>query len=159
MNHDQFGRLVERLAAEMGPDLSGQRIAVWGLAFKANTDDVRESPAHKVIEALLARGASVVAYDPEAVESTRRVLGDRIQYAVGPYAALAGAGALVVCTEWSAFRRPDFATVKRLMRHPRVFDGRNLYDPDEMADAGFEYVSVGRPMSPLKGVESVIRAA
>jgi UDPglucose 6-dehydrogenase len=159
VNGDQFKRLVERVVADLGPDLTGQRIAVWGLAFKANTDDVRESPAHKVIEALLARGATVVAYDPEALTSTRRVLGDRIEYADGPYAALGGAEALVVCTEWSAFRRPDFATVKRLMSHPRVFDGRNLYDPEEMEEAGFQYVSVGRPGTPSEEVAKVVRAA
>ena len=145
VNDDQRAMMAARVREYFGGDLAGRRIAVWGLAFKANTDDVRESPAHSVIEGLLEAGAEVVAYDPEAAETTRVVFGDRITYAENDYAALDGADALVVATEWNEFRRPDFARVRAALRQPVVFDGRNLYDPKAMAEAGFDYYSVGRP--------------
>ena len=145
VNDDQREMMGRRVADYFGGSLSGKRIAVWGLAFKANTDDVRESPAHSVIEGLLAAGAEVFAYDPEAIETTRAVLGDRITYAADDYAALEGAAALVVATEWNEFRRPDFGRVKEMLVEPVIFDGRNLYDPQSMADLGFDYYSVGRP--------------
>jgi len=98
-----------------------------------------------IIDALASAGADIVAFDPEAVDSTRRVIGDLIEYGEDAYEVLSGADALVVCTEWNEFRRPDLVRMKQAMRHPVVFDGRNLYDPSEMAAAGFEYTSVGRP--------------
>ena len=145
VNDRQRELLAERVREHFGGDLSGRRIAVWGLAFKANTDDVREAPSHVVIRGLQAAGATVAAYDPEAAETTRVVLGDTIEYAPDAYAALAGADALVICTEWNEFRRPDFERVKALLKAPVVFDGRNLYDPARMAEMGFDYASIGRP--------------
>lgn len=145
VNERQRRRLAEEVVSHFGGTLKGRRVAVWGLAFKPNTDDVREAPSHYVIEVLLAAGADVVAYDPEARETTRQVLGDRIAYAESEYGALEGADVLVICTEWNEFRRPDFGRMKRLMKAPLIFDGRNLYDPKRMASLGFDYHSIGRP--------------
>ena len=127
-----------------GPDLEGKVIAVWGLAFKAETDDVRESPALAVIQGLLDSGAAVRAYDPHAMESARRVFGDSIFYAADPYDAAEGADALVVVTEWLVFRTPDFDRLGRAMRRRLIIDGRNLYDPDRLGPLGFEYHGIGR---------------
>ncbi|MDX1739824.1 MAG: UDP binding domain-containing protein, partial [Rhodothermales bacterium] len=121
------------------------RIAVWGLAFKPNTDDVREAPSHVVIRRLLEMGASVGAFDPEAIETTQAVFGDTIDYYRGAYDPLEGADALVICTEWHEFRRPDFGRVRGLLKNPVIFDGRNLYAEETMREAGFEYHSIGRP--------------
>ena len=145
VNDRQRARLVERIVDYYDGDLEGKTFAVWGLAFKPNTDDVREAPSHVVIRGLLDRGARVVAFDPEAVETTRQVLGDDIIYARDDYEALKGADALVICTEWNEFRRPDFEKVRRLLTAPVIFDGRNLYDPARMAEQGFTYYSIGRP--------------
>ncbi len=147
VNDAQRTRLGERIVDHFGGSLEGKNIGVWGLAFKANTDDVRESPAHSVIEVLLQAGATVTAFDPEAADTTRRIFGDRIAYADSPEAAIDGADALAVLTEWNAFRRPDFDEVKELLAAPVVFDGRNLYDPAFMHQQGFDYHSVGRPFS------------
>ena len=125
--------------------LAGRRVAVWGLAFKPNTDDVREAPAHLVIRGLLDEGAAVVAFDPEAMQTTREILGDAITYAENAYHALDGAEALIICTEWPEFRRPNFDKIKRLLKQPVIFDGRNLYNVQRMAEAGFDYHSIGRP--------------
>ncbi len=148
VNKTQYLHIVDRVLENLGADLSGRRIAVWGLAFKANTDDVRESPAHSVIRSLLDAGASVSAYDPEAAETTYHVLGDDITYAASLYEAIDGADALVVCTEWPEFRNPDWGRVRAELDTPFVFDGRNLYDPIEMARLGFAYHAVGRPHRP-----------
>lgn len=145
VNDRQRRLLADRVVDYFGGDLTGRRIAVWGLAFKPNTDDVREAPSHVVIRELLARGAEVAAFDPEAAETTRAVLGDVITYAPDDYAALEGADALVICTEWNEFRRPDFDRIRSLLKQPVVFDGRNLYDPVRMAEGGFDYFSIGRP--------------
>jgi UDPglucose 6-dehydrogenase len=145
VNDDQRRMLVDRISAYYDGDLQGKQIAVWGLAFKPNTDDVRESPAHVIIEGLLEAGATVRAFDPEAMETTRVVLGDRIAYVEEGYDALEGADCLVICTEWNEFRRPDFDRIRSLLNAPVVFDGRNLYDPKRMAEQGFEYFSIGRP--------------
>lgn len=134
-------RIVERL----GPDLRGRRLAVWGLAFKPQTDDVREAPALAIIEDLLRAGAAVAVHDPQAMTNTRRVLGDRVTYCDDPYAALPGADALVVMTEWMEFRSPDFERMRAAMRQPLIFDGRNLYAPSTLARYNLEYHSVGRP--------------
>ncbi len=142
MQRRKFGLAVGDF---FGGDLSGRRIAFWGLSFKPNTDDVREASSLVIIESVLSFGADVIAFDPEAMGSTRMVLGDRIQYGEDAYDVLGNADALVVCTEWNEFRRPDLQRMKDLMRQPVVFDGRNLYDPDEMAAAGFAYTSIGRP--------------
>ena len=151
VNGSQRVRMGEQIVAHFGGSLEGKRIAAWGLAFKANTDDVRESPAHSVIRVLLDAGATVVAYDPAAADTTRDVLGDDIDYAESQYAALEGADALVILTEWNAFRRPEFDTVRDRLRAPVIFDGRNLYDPEAVEAAGFTYFSVGRPGTDHEG--------
>ncbi len=146
VNQRQRRLLAERIIDHFGGSVEGRHFAVWGLAFKPNTDDVREAPAHEVIRRLLDAGASITAFDPEAIDTTRAVLGDAIAYAADSYSALHRADALVICTEWNEFRRPDFDKMRRLMATPLVFDGRNLYDPGRMAEAGFEYYSIGRPI-------------
>jgi UDPglucose 6-dehydrogenase len=125
--------------------LRGRTIAVWGLAFKPRTDDMREAPAVPIIEGLLKRGAKVRAFDPEARVSAERLFRRRIRYAPNAYDALVGAEALLVVTEWNEFREPDFARMKRLMKRPVVLDGRNLYEPQKMRGLGFTYASIGRP--------------
>lgn len=145
VNEAQKHLLVEKIRAHYGEDLSGLHFAVWGLAFKPRTDDVREAPALTVIEELLRGGASVAAFDPKAIETSRRVLGDRLAYADSAYAALEDADALVIVTEWNEFRFPDFDRIKATLREPVVFDGRNVYDPHQMAAGGFTYYSIGRP--------------
>lgn len=143
-NAAQAGRMVERIAARLGPDLSGRTIAVWGLAFKPNTDDVREAPSIAVIRALLERRAGVVAHDPQAIEAARGVLGEKVRFVGEAYAALLGADALLVATEWMEYRSPDFDRIRAALRTPLIFDGRNLWEPALMAQLGFEYSSVGR---------------
>ncbi len=145
VNARQRHRMVERMLTYFGGSLAQRRVAVWGLAFKPNTDDVREAPAHSIIRDLLALGAEVQAYDPEANESTQAVLGDAITYADDRYGALEGADVLVVCTEWPQFRRLDFMRMLQSLNQPVIFDGRNLYDPQYMAKLGFTYFSMGRP--------------
>jgi UDPglucose 6-dehydrogenase len=144
VNERQKKLLVDKMLAHYGGDLSGKMFAVWGLAFKPNTDDMREAPSIVIIESLLELGADVVAFDPVAHDTARQVFGDRIRYASGNYAALEGADALVVVTEWSEFRAPDFAAMKRLLAAPVIFDGRNIYSPEKMRDMGFTYSCIGR---------------
>lgn len=143
-NHHQKHRLFEKLTAALGTALKGARIAVWGLAFKAQTDDMRESPALTLIEELLGSGAAVVAHDPAAMHEGERRLGKRITFAPTNYDALAGADALVVVTDWNEYRFPDFARIKAALKRPVVIDGRNLYDPAKMKSLGFTYRSFGR---------------
>jgi UDPglucose 6-dehydrogenase len=144
VNERQKQVLPRRLLSLLGPSLRSRQIAVWGLAFKAETDDMRESPALPVLDAVLAAGGSIRAHDPKAMEVARGIYGDRILYASDPYDAIAGADALVVMTEWLPYRNPDFARMRELLARPLVLDGRNLYDPDRMAKAGFEYYGIGR---------------
>ena len=144
VNDRQKRRLFEKLHRALGGTLAGTRIAIWGLAFKPNTDDMREAPALVLIDQLLEAGASVVAHDPAAMPETRRRLGDRISYAETGYAALEGARGLVVVTDWNEYRHPDFARIRQLLAKPVVVDGRNLYDPAKMRRLGFEYFSIGR---------------
>ncbi len=146
VNEKQRMRLVDQVQSYFGSELRGKRAAVWGLAFKANTDDIRESPAHVVIRGLLKNGVQITAFDPEAMATSRAVFGDSITYAGSAYEAVSDADMLLVCTEWPEFRRPDFRRVKNLMRHPLIFDGRNLYHTYRMQDRGFEYYSIGRPL-------------
>jgi UDPglucose 6-dehydrogenase len=144
VNELQKHLLVEMVQKHFGKNLTGRRIAVWGLSFKPNTDDMREAPALIVIEGLLAAGAKVTAYDPEAMdECKRRHLGDRIDYAEVPMAALEGADALVLVTEWNEFRRPDFDAVKAALKNPVVFDGRNIYPRATLERLGFTYFGIG----------------
>lgn len=146
-NAFQKGVLGRKIVARLGADLSGRRFALWGLAFKPNTDDMREAPSRQVVADLLGRGATVCAYDPVAMEEARRVFGaePRLAYAGTPMAALDGADALVIVTEWKEFRSPDFEDMKRRLKAPLVFDGRNLYEPAVVRAAGIEYHAIGRP--------------
>jgi len=125
-------------------DLTGKKIAIWGLAFKPDTDDIREAPALYMIDELTKAGAVVVAYDPEAMENVKRLVGDKISYAANEYEVLENADALLICTEWGIFRNPDFNKMKNLMKDHVIFDGRNLYEMDEMTMRGFYYASIGR---------------
>jgi UDPglucose 6-dehydrogenase len=143
VNCAQKRRLFEKMESAMGP-LKGKRIAVWGLSFKPRTDDMREAPSITVIEALLAAGARVVAYDPQAQRAARAVFGTRITMAGHSYDALNGADALAILTEWNEFREPDFSRMRSLMRAPLIFDGRNLFDLAQMRARGFIYHSIGR---------------
>jgi UDPglucose 6-dehydrogenase len=132
------------MQSQMGP-LKGKRIAVWGLAFKPRTDDMREAPAVPLINGILAAGAAVQAYDPEAMEVARGIFGSKVTFAENSYGALKGADALAIVTEWNEFREPDFERMKKLLRSPVIFDGRNLYNPDQIRAHGFTYLSIGRP--------------
>lgn len=144
VNEGQKLRLSDKLRDALGDDLTGTHIAVWGLAFKPQTDDMRDAPSIALIENLLDGGASVCAHDPAALNEARHKLGDRIAYAETNYDALSDADALVVVTDWNEYRHPDFARVKAALRRPVVIDGRNLYDPGKMAELGFTYHSIGR---------------
>ena len=145
-NDAQKQVLVNKIVRRFGEDLAGKRFAVWGLAFKPNTDDMREASARVLIGELLARGATVTAYDPVAMDEARRVFGDepRIAYAENPDAALVGADALAIVTEWKEFRSPDFARIASTLKTPVIFDGRNLYEPKIVRDAGLDYQPIGR---------------
>ena len=144
VNERQKQWLFEKIRRHFGDKISGLTFAVWGLAFKPRTDDMRDAPAITIIEALLAAGARVQAFDPEAMEEARKIFGDRIQYTQRNYDALHGAAALLIVTEWNEFRRPDFARVKNLLTDPVIFDGRNLYEPAHVRAAGLEYFAIGR---------------
>ena len=145
-NDAQKQVLVQKIVRRFGEDLSGLRFAVWGLAFKPNTDDMREASARVLVGELLARGARVTAYDPVAMTEARRIFGvePRISYAENPDAALVGADALAIVTEWKEFRSPDFARIASTLKTPVIFDGRNLYEPKVVRDAGIDYQPIGR---------------
>jgi UDPglucose 6-dehydrogenase len=138
--------LVDKLVARFGEDLSGKHFAIWGLAFKPNTDDMREAPSRVIIAELFKRGATVTAYDPVAMDEARRIFGNepRLTFAERPMAALKDADALVIVTEWKEFRSPDFAAIKAALKSPAVFDGRNMYDPALPRAAGLDYSAIGR---------------
>jgi UDPglucose 6-dehydrogenase len=145
VNERQKRVLYDMVRKHFGEDLRGKRFAIWGLAFKPNTDDMREAPSVVVIRALLEAGAQIQAYDPEAMEECRRrYLGDSIVYAPGPIQALEGADAMILVTEWNEFRRPDFEAVKAALRSPVVFDGRNVYPRRTLEELGFTYYGIGR---------------
>ena len=145
-NDAQKQVLVNKLTARLGSDLRGKRFAMWGLAFKPNTDDMREAPSRSMLEALWTMGASVSAYDPAAMEETRRIYGERTDLLLvdSPMDALKGADALLIVTEWKVFRSPNFDTMKALLKTPLIFDGRNLYEPQAMRGMGFDYLPIGR---------------
>lgn len=143
VNERQKVVLVDKILNYFG-DVRGMQFALWGLAFKPDTDDIREASALYMIEGLLAAGASIVAFDPEAMENVKGVIGDRIRYVEDQYDALKESNALIIATEWSAFRNPDFDKMKTWMKEPIIFDGRNIYELDEMRDKGFYYNSIGR---------------
>jgi UDPglucose 6-dehydrogenase len=145
--NDQQKRVLSRkIIARFGEDLAGRRFALWGLAFKPDTDDMREAPSRIVIADLLSRGAEVVAHDPVAMTEARRIFGDTVglAYADSPMDAVEGADALVIVTEWKAFRSPDFERIRAVLRQPVIFDGRNLFDPARLREAGIEYFPIGR---------------
>ncbi|MBN9696828.1 MAG: UDP-glucose/GDP-mannose dehydrogenase family protein [Zoogloea sp.] len=146
-NDAQKQVLVNKVVARFGEDLSGLHFAIWGLAFKPNTDDMREAPSRVIIAELFKRGATVTAYDPVAMTETARIFGDepRLRYAERPMQALDGADALLIVTEWKEFRSPDFAAIKAKLKTPIIFDGRNLFDPKLPREAGLTYLSIGRP--------------
>ncbi len=146
INKAQKQVLMAPIVEEFGEDLAGRRFALWGLAFKPNTDDMRDAPSLTLIEELTRRGAQVVAYDPEAMAATRKIVGERIQYAERHYDALQGADALIIATEWNLFREPDFPLMKKKLKRPLIFDGRNVYALQTMRDEGFRYHSIGRPL-------------
>jgi UDPglucose 6-dehydrogenase len=160
INERQRGLLVERALARFGDRLDGRRFALWGLAFKPGTDDMREAPSLDVIEALLQAGASVTAYDPAIGPDPQRLLTHRqgFGFADDPMAAVAGADALIIVTEWREFRSPDFETLRAALRQPVIFDGRNLFDPAQMASLGFEYHGIGRGAAPGQPRVSATRA-
>ena len=143
VNKAQKARLFAKIKKHFG-SLKGKAVAVWGLAFKPKTDDMREAPAIPLIESLIAAGVTVQAYDPEAMKVARGIFGSQITYAASNYDALKGADGLAIVTEWNEFRRPDFTRMRSLMRSPVVFDGRNIFTPDEMKQSGFTYYSIGR---------------
>ncbi|HEX6433280.1 MAG TPA: UDP-glucose/GDP-mannose dehydrogenase family protein [Gemmatimonadales bacterium] len=144
VNECQKQVVLQKTLRYLGRDLTGKSVGVWGLAFKAETDDMRESPAIPVIEGLLQAGAQVQTHDPKATDSARMIFGDRVMYAADPYSAAHRVDALLVMTEWLVYRNPDFERVRKLVRRPLLIDGRNLYDPDRMAALGFEYHGIGR---------------
>jgi UDPglucose 6-dehydrogenase len=154
-NQRQKTVLVDKVVARFGNDLSGRRFAMWGLAFKPNTDDMRDAPSRDVIHALADLGATIVAYDPVAAEEAQRVLGQvtSLQIVDNVTATLEGADALLILTEWREFKSPDFDQIKRLLKQPVIFDGRNLYEPALMRDLGFDYLGIGRGTAQLKATE------
>jgi len=144
VNEKQKLHLIPAIKKYFNNNLQGKRFALWGLAFKPNTDDIREAPALYIIDALLSEGASVVAYDPEAIKNVRNQLGNAIGYAEDQYSALEGADALIIATEWSEFRTPDFEKISSILKNKVIFDGRNVFDLNQMKELGFYYVSIGR---------------
>lgn len=144
VNDKQRVILADKVTTHFGDDLNGKHFAMWGLAFKPNTDDIREAPALYLIEALLERGATICAFDPEAMPNVQKLIGNSIQYANNQYDALQGADALIIVTEWSVFRTPDIEAIKSALTSPVVFDGRNVFELEEMRNAGFMYYSIGR---------------
>jgi UDPglucose 6-dehydrogenase len=143
-NQNQKTSLIPKIKRYYNNDLKGKNITLWGLAFKPNTDDIREAPALFLIEELLKEGANIKAFDPEAMKNVKAIYGDQITYASEPYEALEDSDALLLVTEWHVFRNPDFNKVKSAMRNPVIFDGRNVYVPEEMEEKGFFYESIGR---------------
>ena len=144
VNQRQKTILIPKIKKYFNQDLKGKKIGIWGLAFKPETDDIREAPALDIIASLLDLGAELTAFDPEAMENVQRKLGDAISFASNMYEAVEEADALVICTEWGVFRTPDFELIKKKLRNPVIFDGRNLYDIQEMKSEGFHYESIGR---------------
>nr|WP_246290994.1 UDP binding domain-containing protein [Paraburkholderia fynbosensis] len=169
VNDAQRKLLAYKVIGRFGQDLSGKRFGLWGLAFKPNTDDMREATSRVLIRSLLSRGASVAAYDPVAIEEAARVidsdLGDdlpaksRLSFVADKMAAIEGADALIVVTEWKEFKSLNFAEIGETLKHPIIFDGRNLYEPEDMGRLGFEYYGVGRSNMSTEKRRSTIRSA
>lgn len=145
VNEYQKRKLAYKVKEVLGENLEGKKLAVWGLAFKPNTDDIREAPALYIIDILLKAGAQISAYDPEAMENVKEIFGERVRFASDQYEPLENADGLIVCTEWSVFRSPDYDRIKTMMKNNLVFDGRNVFEPSSMKERGFDYYSIGRP--------------
>jgi UDPglucose 6-dehydrogenase len=145
VNASQKIHLVEKIKAHYQGSLKGKRFALWGLAFKPNTDDIREAPALSIINVLLKEGATICSYDPEAMPNVKQLVGDSIDYATSQYSALESADALLIATEWSEFRTPDFERIATLLPSKLIFDGRNLFEVAKMKQLGYQYISIGRP--------------
>jgi UDPglucose 6-dehydrogenase len=144
VNSNQAQLFVEKVRRHFKGDLRDKRFGVWGLSFKPRTNDMRDAPSITIIEGLLSDGASVIAYDPEATEEAKKFFGARVQLASSNYGCVESADALLIVTEWQAFRNPNFDRLKTMMRQPVIFDGRNIYDPVQLRQLGFTYYSVGR---------------
>jgi UDPglucose 6-dehydrogenase len=144
VNDEQKTILLPKIKTYFQQDLTKKKLAIWGLSFKPDTDDIREAPALYLIQALLDAGASVTVYDPEAMDNVATQFGDRLQYAQNPYQALETMDGLIICTEWSVFRSPDFSIMRKNMNQHVIFDGRNIFDPEELKAEGFDYFSIGR---------------
>ena len=147
VNSSQKLHLVEKVKAHYKGDLKGKQIALWGLAFKPNTDDIREAPALIIIDELIQLGATITAYDPEAMPNVKAQIGDKIKYATNQYEALTGADFLIIATEWSEFRTPDFERMEKEIKNKIIFDGRNLFEVAKMKELGYQYISIGRSSS------------
>jgi UDPglucose 6-dehydrogenase len=145
VNEKQKSHLVTKIKRYFN-NLNGKHFALWGLAFKPNTDDIREAPAIEIINALLAEGATVAAFDPEAMNNVKAILGDKITFVETQYEALENADALIIATEWNEFRTPDFDRILATLKEPAIFDGRNVFDVQTMQEKGFHYESIGRPL-------------
>ena len=143
VNEGQKRALVRKVMRHFGQELSGRTFALWGLSFKPRTDDMRDAPSIVVVESLLKAGAEIQAHDPEAIEEARKIFGGRVRYYRRNYDALKGADALLILTEWNEFRRPNFESIKEQLKNPVIFDGRNIYDPQELRKLGFIYYSIG----------------
>jgi UDPglucose 6-dehydrogenase len=146
VNRLQKQFFIRKISGYYNEHLKCKHFAIWGLAFKPNTDDIREAPALEVIDHLLAKGSSITVFDPEAMEHVKKIYGDKVQFAAGQYEALPGADALIICTEWNEFRTPDFDKIGSSLKAKVIFDGRNLYDVSLITGLGFHYESVGRKM-------------
>ena len=144
VNEKQKVSIIEKIKTHFKGELKGKKVALWGLAFKPDTDDIREAPALYIIDSLLSLGASISAYDPEAMKNVKTLIGDKIIYGNDPYEILKDADMLLIATEWSVFRTPAFEKMEKLLKNKLIFDGRNLYDLQQMKDLGFTYYSVGR---------------
>ncbi|EKE03591.1 MAG: hypothetical protein ACD_20C00179G0004, partial [uncultured bacterium] len=150
LNQTQRLLFIDKIMAHFNNDVNGKTFALWGLAFKPRTNDMREAPAITIINTLLNNGARIKAYDPKATEEARTIFGDSIEYSKNNYEALEGADALILVTEWNEFRRPDFDKIKNLLKQPVIFDGRNQYDPKRISDRGFTYYSIGKNAQQIK---------
>src|SRR5664279_3359930 len=144
VNENQKVHLIPKILSFFNNQLKGKKIALWGLSFKPNTDDIREAPSLQIIKELSAKGVIISAYDPEAIENVKKEIGDQISYAENQYDALENSDALVIATEWSEFRTPDFNKMKSLLKRPVIFDGRNVFELCQMEEIGFYYESIGR---------------
>ena len=144
INKKQRNLFVDKITKYFGENLNGKTFAIWGLAFKPKTDDMREAPAITIINALLDKGAKIKAYDPKAMDSAKFIFADKIEYSKNSYETIENADALLLLTEWNEFRRPDFERIKTSMKNPVIFDGRNQYDKIRLEEKGFKYFCIGK---------------